>query len=141
VASEQKRQEKQRKKESAKPKGEAEAEASTVAPASKEEELSPSQYFELRTQVVLAIVGICRHAISVPRDTDAAPVLIAQAVTQLKAQGPVEPYPHKFHVSISFHDFVKRVSGSRAVCRSPVGPGREWLLYVPSLWAACSSKA
>ncbi|XP_049802504.1 lysine--tRNA ligase isoform X3 [Schistocerca nitens] len=50
--------------------------------AAAEEEVSPNEYFRLRTQ----------------------------AVTQLK-QSDEHPYPHKFHVSISLEEFVEKYSG------------------------------
>ncbi|XP_049774503.1 lysine--tRNA ligase isoform X1 [Schistocerca cancellata] len=50
--------------------------------AAVEEEVSPNEYFRLRTQ----------------------------AVTQLK-QSDEHPYPHKFHVSISLEEFVEKYSG------------------------------
>eukprot|EP01147_Barroeca_monosierra_P001038 gene1038-4274_t len=46
----------------------------------KEDQLSPAQYFALRSQTIEG----------------------------LKKNGPVQPYPHKFHVSISLSNFLKK---------------------------------
>lgn len=47
-----------------------------------EEEISPNEYFKLRSA----------------------------AVTELKSNPQTHPYPHKFHVSISLEDFIKKYS-------------------------------
>eukprot|EP00043_Microstomoeca_roanoka_P005696 m.57370 g.57370 ORF g.57370 m.57370 type:complete len:796 (+) comp13076_c0_seq1:93-2480(+) len=49
----------------------------------KDDNLSPDQYFALRSE----------------------------AVRTLKKDGPVQPYPHKFHVSISLTDFLRKYEG------------------------------
>ncbi|EGD76371.1 lysyl-tRNA synthetase [Salpingoeca rosetta] len=50
------------------------------AKAAKEDQLSPDQYYEMRTKLVQG----------------------------LKTDGPVQPYPHKFHVSISLTEFHRK---------------------------------
>ena len=58
------------------------AAAAAAAPKINEEEISPNEYFKLRTT----------------------------AVTEMKKSPETHPYPHKFHVSISLEEFIEKYS-------------------------------
>ena len=57
----------------------AKAEAAATNPKVSEEEISPNEYFKLRSQ----------------------------AVEELKGEGEVHPYPHKFHVTVSLTSYLQ----------------------------------
>lgn len=62
----------------------ANAAASTAVPKINEEEISPNEYFKLRSA----------------------------AVAELKKTPETHPYPHKFHVSVSLEDFIEQYATS-----------------------------
>ncbi|ORZ36085.1 hypothetical protein BCR44DRAFT_47341 [Catenaria anguillulae PL171] len=110
--SELKRREKQRQKDAAKAEKAAAAPAKPAAAAAKavsaedqEEDLSPNQYFEIRSK----------------------------AVAKMQADGRINPYPHKFHVSMGLPAFIEKYS-------SMLEPGQRLDGEIVSLAGRISSK-
>ncbi|KAI9219724.1 hypothetical protein BC828DRAFT_406444 [Blastocladiella britannica] len=94
--SELKRRQKQRAKDSAKAEKAATAPAAAAGAATKaksaeeeEEELTPNQYFEIRSK----------------------------AIAKVQAEGKINPYPHKFHVSMGLPAFIEKYSSLEAGAR------------------------
>ncbi|KAI9152503.1 lysyl-tRNA synthetase [Blastocladiella emersonii ATCC 22665] len=111
--SELKRRQKQRQKEQAKaarPAAPTAAAATPKAAAAKsaeeeEEELTPNQYYEIRTKTI----------------------------TKLQADGRINPYPHKFHVSMGLPAFIEKYA-------SRIEPGQRLEGEVVSIAGRISTK-